>query len=173
VSAEGRASLAELARLRDEVAADRQAMGRCLDDVREVLGRWRRKAGPDRPYLALAAVALHGYYSALESVCERSARLLDGSVPHGAAWHRDLLSQAMTEVPGLRPAIVPRALTADLLSLLEFRHFFRHAYGVELSATKLRENLDRLVAIERAVDESLDGFDAFLRQAMVALAGGA
>lgn len=168
MSPEQQASLAELARLRAEIASDRSALVRCLVDVQGVLEGWRREE-PGRPHLALAAIALHGWYCALEAALERAARLLDRTVPGGDSWHRELLSQAMTEIPGVRPAILDRDLFPELLRLLEFRHFFRHAYGVDLDPAKLRGNLELAVAVSTPVAEQLDRFEAFLEQAMASV----
>lgn len=168
MSPEQRASLATLARLRGEIAVDRDAMRRALADAEAVLAAWSEQP-PDRPHLALAAVALHGWYGSLESVLERTARAIDGSVPTGDAWHRELLSQAMVEIPGLRPPILDRHLLPRVVGLLEFRHFFRHAYGVELDAGKLRPNLERLTGLAAEVDGLLDRFDAFLEAAVRSL----
>jgi hypothetical protein len=41
--------------------------------------------------LALAAVRLHRYYTAVEALLERVARLFDESIPEGPTSHRDLL----------------------------------------------------------------------------------
>lgn len=168
MSPEQRASIAKLARLRAEITADRSAMSRSLEDIRSVLEGWGEQ-GPDRAHLALAAVALHGWYGGLESILERVARSLDGSVPSGDAWHRELLSQAMVEVPSLRPAVLDRSLLPELIGLLEFRHFFRHAYGVELDPAKLRQNLERASSIASEVDRFLGRFDRFLGEAMRSL----
>jgi hypothetical protein len=168
MSPEQRASLAELARLRAEIASDRAAMHRCEEDIGSVLGMWNVQM-PGRPHLALAAVALHGWYGGLESILERVARALDGTVPSGDAWHRDLLSQTMVEVPSLRPAVLDRDLLPELVGLLEFRHFFRHAYGVDLDPVKLRQNLERARAITSGVEQLLERFDRFLEQAMRSL----
>ncbi len=170
MTADARASLADLARLKDEISADRRALSRCLDDMRTVVQAWGPHA-VDRAHLALAAVALHGYYSALEAIIERAARILDSNVPSGETWHRDLLSQGMTEIPGVRPAILPRELYGELVALLEFRHFFRHAYAVELDASKLRQNLDRALVVDARVSEALDEFRDFLTRAMKSLSG--
>jgi hypothetical protein len=164
MSPEARASLAVLARLRREIRSDRDAAGRCLGDAREVVAGWG-DAPPARPLLVLAAAALHAWYTGVEAVLDRIARALDGSVPAGERWHRDLLSQAMTELPGIRPAVLPRTLHLALLQLLEFRHFFRHGYGLELDPARLRANLDRLLAVASEVEAALDAFDRFLAQA--------
>jgi hypothetical protein len=62
----------------------------------------------------------------------------------------------------LRPPILPGELLPDLLALLSFRHFFRHAYVVELDAERLVELLDRLHRIATTVDAALAHFDTYL-----------
>lgn len=161
----------DLARLLVELGEDRAAMARCLDDVNE--GRRHfTPAGADRPWLALIAVALHGWYTGLETALERIARTIDQRVPTGEMWHRDLLSQCTAEIPSVRPAVLPRATHYhDLVELLEFRHFFRHAYGVNLHPGRLRDNMDRLLRVYPGVAAALDEFEAFLRSAQGTLAG--
>jgi hypothetical protein len=160
----------DLARLRVEVAEDRAAMSRCLDDVRSGLGHWGTP-GPEPEWMALVAVGLHGWYTGLETALERVARAIDQCVPTGDSWHRNLLSQCTADVPPIRPAVLPRALHFDLIELLEFRHFFRHAYGVSLDGARLRDNIDRLLRVSPAVATALDAFDQFLRMAQDALVG--
>lgn len=163
------ASLAELSRLASELERDREAMSRCSDDARATLAAI--EAGTDdRSARIVGAVALHAWYTGLETALERAARVIDRSVPSGPASHRDLLSQSMSDLPSLRPRILDRALESDLLSLLSFRHFFRHAYGVELDRDKLRVELERLVRIEPAVAAALDAWRAHLDAAIDVLA---
>jgi hypothetical protein len=42
------------------------------------------------------------------------------------------------ELPGMRPAVLPKTLWLRLQDYLAFRHFFRHAYGYTLEWAKLR-----------------------------------
>ncbi len=168
MSPDDRAALAHLARLRAEIQADRDGMARCVADVDMSLADWHG-APPGRPLLVLAAVGLHGWYTALESILERIARSLDGTLPRGDTWHRDLVSQALVELPGVRPAVLPRETLPPLLALLAFRHFFRHAYAVDLDPVRLRVEIERLKAIDGAVGEALDAFDGFLGTAIESL----
>ncbi len=167
---EERATLAELARLRREIGEDHKAWRARAAELREAAGHLVRD-GVERPWLAFAAVALHGWYTALESILERVARVLDQEVPQGVSSHRDLLSQAMCELPGVRPAVLPSPLQVDLLALLAFRHFFRHAYAVDLDAEKLRREVERAARIEHDVDLALATFDAALLAAEDAVRG--
>ncbi len=162
-----RAKGAMLARLRGEIAEDRAMLERCMTDAR--LAKARLGGAPvDPAVLALAAVALHGWYTGLESVLERVARQLDGDVPTGSRWHRELLTQMSVEVPRLRPAVLPRTVIAPLAELLAFRHFFRHAYGIVLDADRIATRLALLFAAVDEVDVALDMFDSFLVEAGVA-----
>jgi hypothetical protein len=63
-----------------------------------------------------------------------------------------------------RPAPLSPSVVADLQRLLGFRHFFRHAYAVELDPKQLHVNrqVARRVAAPLAAD--LDGLDAFLQR---------
>ena len=70
----------------------------------------------------------------------------------------------------MRPQVLPRELQRDLVELLDFRHFFRRAYGVNLDPGRLRGNLDRMIRVDPLASAALDLFDAFLQRAQGALA---
>jgi hypothetical protein len=165
VSPDASAASAVLARLREEIRGDRQAMGHHRRELEGLLPRWK-ELGPQRPFSALAALSLHGWYTALESALERIARSVDREVPSGPRSHAELLSQMAAEIPNVRPAILPRSLLPELLAVLTFRHFFRHAYAVELDPDRLEREGRRVSRIGPAVDETLDALDGFLASAI-------
>ncbi|MGH7285120.1 MAG: hypothetical protein ACRELY_26655 [Polyangiaceae bacterium] len=123
MSPEAKASAAALARLLAEIEEDRAGMRKRVADADEATRRLTIDRA-DPAALALAGVAIHGWYTAIESLFERVARELDGSLPTGDRWHRDLLSQMSAEVPGVRPKVIEPELVADLGSLLAFRPSF-------------------------------------------------
>ncbi len=108
------------------------------------------------------AMAAHHAYSALESLLERVARELEGGLPEGSGWHRELLDGAFLEIPSLRPAILSPALVAPLHDLRAFRHFVRHAYDADMDVGLLTAIRDRLRAARPHLDADLDAFAAFL-----------
>lgn len=162
-------SRAEVARVRREVRADLSALAKQTDRARDVLTRYGDEPPPYQ-WMVVGAVALHAWYTGLETLLERALRMTDGDVPAGADGHRRLLSQAMTAIDDLRPALLPDDLESELGSLLAFRHFFRHAYGAELDPEKLRLELQRLVRIQPRVDDALVQLETFLRDTEHALA---
>lgn len=156
-------------RLRREIAHDHAAMARHSGEARELLQNWSTWSH-DPGGLARAAVALHAWYTGLETLIERVLRQLDRGLPAGDASHRDMLFQATGEIPKVRPAVIPAELVDDLLELLAFRHFFRHAYAVNMDSSRLEGQLSRLVRIAPQIEESLNQFDAFLESALEAVA---
>lgn len=97
---------------------------------------------------ALVALALDHAYQAFETLLVRVERALGLPTRSGADWHAEILTDAGSAVPGLRPAAYPAEAASDWHDLRRFRHFLRHAYAVELDADRLRTNVARL---ERAV----------------------
>lgn len=164
---EARATTASLARLLAEIRADRKGLTARLKDSREAQRRLASEP-KDPAAQAMAGVAIHAWYTGFEAILERVARELDGTVPSGDRWHRDLLYQASAQVPGLRQGIFDSIDVHDLTLLLAFRHFFRHAYAVEFDSVRLGEELMRLQSVAPHVDAALDRFEAFLSSAMSA-----
>lgn len=154
-------SLVGLARLRQALADDRAALDRWERELAVAMADWTTSSS--RPEMrSHVGVALHAWYSALEDLLERSVRIFEGEVPIGAQSHVELLVQATTEVRELRPAILPRQLETPLRELLKFRHFFRHAYVVELDAAKLETNARVLLGVRAQVSAALSTWDDFL-----------
>ncbi|WP_376087218.1 hypothetical protein ACE7GA_13510 [Roseomonas sp. CCTCC AB2023176] len=72
---------------------------------------------------------LHDAYCAAETAIERLLLTVDGDVPRGRDYHRDVLRRAARPTEGLRPPIIRHETWALLGDLLKFRHAYRHAYG--------------------------------------------
>jgi hypothetical protein len=117
-------------------------------------------------------MVLHGWYTALETALERIGRLLDQSVPDGEAWHADLIAQMQLEVPGVRPAVIPRNVEAGLRELRRFRHFFRNAYVLDLDPVRVRERAADLSAISGPIIAGLVAIEAHALAVIVKLTEG-
>ena len=155
-------TLTRLARLRREVARDLSALDARSGECASLLQSWNDASFISRAELTLVAVNLHAYYTALETLLERVAVLLDDETPKGAAWHIELIAQMTVEIPGLRPARVPEAFVAALLKLRRFRHFFRNAYVLDLDPLRVREHARRLAQVHRPLRDSLMRFQTHL-----------
>ncbi|MBI3184730.1 MAG: hypothetical protein HYZ28_21550 [Myxococcales bacterium] len=152
-------------RLLVDYRADLDAVRRHRGELERLLSRWEEVVG-QRPLLVVAAVELHAWYNALEACFERVCRTLDRLVPTGPDSHLELVKLASTPLSNVRPAIVPRALFDDLRELMKFRHFFRHAYRVELDPVRLERELRRFASVADQIEQALSGFDAFLSESL-------
>lgn len=121
-----------------------------LGDLERVRERARHawnacdRGAPDPTvYIDSVAFNLHGFYSGVERLLELIARGLDGGVPSGDNWHRELIRQLVGPVPGVRPAVIGPETAAALNELRRFRHVARNVYAMNL----IPERVGRLVAI--------------------------
>ncbi len=146
--------------LKDLVEDELVALERVSGQMRELI-----EGCADPPtWIELNAMAalLHQFYTGAERIFERIAVRLEEGLPRGQYWHADLLSQMAEGREGIRPAVIDEPLRAQLKEYLDFRHFFRHAYGYNLEWVKLRPlaegmnpTLGRLRAQLRAFFEHL------------------
>ncbi|MBC7794743.1 MAG: hypothetical protein H7Z43_13650 [Clostridia bacterium] len=164
MSPEQRGVAAVLSRLLRELEHDRAALEAHALEAETLVSDAPKLATPgDR---ARAAIALHAWYTGLETLLERFLRQLDGDVPTGETSHRDILFQATAVLPHVRPAILPSELTRDLLELLSFRHFFRHSYAIKLDPDRLCIQLETLLRVRGPTMRALADAETFLREAL-------
>lgn len=90
---------------------------------------------PDYIELLAASAALHAYYNGLENIFLLVLKNIDCVQLTHNSWHSDLLS-LVAERNDKRPAVIDSALKAELALYCKYRHFFRHAYGINLEWQK-------------------------------------
>jgi hypothetical protein len=130
-------------------------------EAREALERFGDRVPPSLEVRGIGAV-VHDFYTGIEHLFEAVAPELNGGVPAGPAWHRELLSNMALDLPGIRPAVLARESAQALEEFLRFRHLFRNVYGFELEWPRLRRLLEKLPEVWRAVEADLGRFLGFL-----------
>lgn len=151
-------TIVRLSRLLVDGAVDAKALHDRHDEIASLLTRQQRGAPPSRTDLLVLGVNLHAYYTALETLLERVARLVDEDVPNAATWHRDLLLQMRIDLPGLRPKVIPPETIPDLDELRKFRHFFRNAYVLDLDPERTLGHGERVLRVHPRLASSIADF---------------
>ena len=116
-----------------------------------------RERTPDPVELAALASVLHSFYNGIENMLLCVAKGLDGPVPTGPKWHRDLLLQ-MGERNDRRPAVFSPETSRKLDEYLAFRHFYRHAYSFFLDWGEVRTLVLNLGEVWMQVKSEIGAF---------------
>ena len=103
---------------------------------------------PDRPLstltkLEIAGVAAlpHNFYNGLENIVKQVFQVKSFPIPQGESWHRDLLLAAAEK------NIISDLLLNNLKPYLAFRHYFSHAYALELFPERMEPLVKDAVAL--------------------------
>lgn len=116
----------------------------------------------DDDYWGSVALAMHSAYMGIERIFEQIARTVDGGVPAGAEWHRELLYQMSTPLAGARPAIIAKQTHRQIDELRRFRHVVRYGYVMDLDYARVEALAARLPDAVAALQADLATFAHFL-----------
>ena len=154
-----KSDLAKLAkRIHTELADLEQVVARCERALA------RAKTTSDELYLDSVALNLEGFYSGLERLLQLIAATIDGKVPQGAEWHKELLEQMSEEMSGQRPAVLSENARTMLERYRGLRHVVRVIYTFRLEPEKLEEHTQALRPTYVVVKTDLDAFAGLLER---------
>ncbi|MFM6137436.1 MAG: hypothetical protein ACKPCP_25385, partial [Sphaerospermopsis kisseleviana] len=86
------------------------------------------------------------------------ASYFENNITDTAQWHSALLRRMSQNIPEIRPFLISGSTYEILNSLRGFRHFFRHAYGVEIEYEQLKINLFKALALLPSLENDIDIF---------------
>lgn len=122
--------------LLEEISIEKDYIKETLKLLEEALNR------PEKSAIELSAMGsfLHHIYTGMENILKRIIRYKNVNIPDSTSSHKDLLNTAVDE------EIISQELSDQLDTYRGFRHFFVHAYGVQLEVDKLNPLVEELPA---------------------------
>ncbi|MEZ4513444.1 MAG: hypothetical protein R3C62_16375 [Chloroflexota bacterium] len=109
-------------------------------------------------YAESIAYQLHNLYSAIEDLMKLVAKAFENHLEDMSRWHWELIDRMTLEIAGVRPALLQKETAVYLHKLRSFRHFFRHAYTVELDRDELLRNLQTAEAVRPLLRRDVQTF---------------
>lgn len=135
-----------------EISADLQVI-----QATAGLAKERFDLGSDAA-LEAAAYQLSRCYNALEQMAARIAKGFENQISDRTGWHVELMRRLSMAIPGIRPALFPPEMRADLQELRGFRHVFHHAYDLVLDSGRLILLLDAANRVANALPGAVQQF---------------
>lgn len=142
-----------------------------LNDLEGVVTRAERgiQAAHQRPedqelYIDSAALNLHDFYTGLERIFQQIGAVVDGRIPGGGNWHRELLQQMQTDVPELRPPVLSAESVTAVDEFLRFRHVLRNIYAFQFDPEQIARLVKQMRPVWAVIREELLAFAYFLEQ---------
>jgi len=135
------------ARIQAEASAELNNIGRLKAELHEITLRQTKN---DSLVLRATASVLADIYNGVERTLKIILSELDGGLPGGDDWHRQLLANAKLAT-SMRPPVLSERMCNDLVPYLGFRHVVRNAYGFEL-------DIERVNRLATRISPVLDGF---------------
>ena len=100
--------------------------------------------------LAGVAALLHNFYNGIENILKQLCYAENIPVPAGQSWHKELLQTAVEK----------RFLTEEtgraLQPYIAFRHFFSHAYALDLYPERMVPLTEKITTVYRQFKDEIE-----------------
>ncbi len=112
--------------------------------------------------LRAAGSILHDFYNGIENIFRRIAQELNGGLPAGEDWHKQLLTDMSLEIKGVRPPLISEDLKLKLQKYLGFHHIFRNIYGSYLEQEQIKALVKEFPRILLCLKREIAVFQKYL-----------
>ena len=138
------------------VRRELQQIEKLLSEYDDLIASSQSTAPTLIEYTALGAV-LQSFYNGVENIFQTIGKRVDGQIPAGESWHKDLLLQMGREAESRKP-VISQATLERLQPYLGFRHVSRHTYTFVLVWDKMQNLVWELRDVWNAVRADVELF---------------
>lgn len=142
-----------------------------LDEIARVVSRAERASAAvsQRPeeqdlFVDAAALNLHDFFGGVERIFQQIGTTVDGELPSGSDWHRQLMEQMQRDILDLRPPVLSTDVISSLDEFRRFRHVVRNIYAFEFDPEQIERLVRQMSVIFAQIRTELLVFVRFLRQ---------
>jgi len=148
-------------RLQSEINQEISSLEALLRELKTLKPRLAQKEISNLDLRAAGSI-LHDFYNGVENIFRRVAQELNGGLPAGEDWHKQLLTDMSLDVKGVRPPLVSEALKLKLQKYLGFRHIFRNVYGFHLEQEQIKVMVKEFPRILSWLKREIAAFQKYL-----------
>ncbi|MBF0239711.1 MAG: hypothetical protein HQM12_18580 [SAR324 cluster bacterium] len=134
--------------LKTRIETELENIEKSLNELPQPRSCWRLS----RLELSGVAAILHNFYSGVENILKVLFKAQNLHIPEGANWHRDLLNTSIEH------ALLSSTTAHQLRTYLAFRHFFVHAYVIDLDEERLEDLVQYIDEAFRNLKRDLSKF---------------
>lgn len=102
--------------------------------------------------LAGIATLIHNFYNGIENILKQILKEKNISLPQTSSWHKDLLNYSEQN------SIISSDTKNKLGEYLAFRHFFSHAYALDLFPEKLEPLVQNVQDVYSSLKEDINKY---------------
>lgn len=137
-----------MAKLTDKIQAEYENIDKIIHELPE------KENISFLPFLEIAGVAtiLHNFYNGIENIIKLSLSEKNIPLPESGSWHKDLLKLAVNN------NIITESTMLKLGEYLAFRHFFSHAYALDLYGEKLEPLVENIKEVYSSFQKDVSSF---------------
>lgn len=151
----------KIKRLKSEIQADLEKIaGLYL----RIDGAYKEYAGTEKYAVSVElSFYLNQLYTGFERIFKNIAVFFENDIDSGK-WHFSLIERMSIDIEDIRPAVISRKTFVYLNEIRGFRHFFRHAYAVDIDREKLDIVLKKVFLLRNIYPSEFRMFYDFLSE---------
>lgn len=102
--------------------------------------------------LAGVATLIQNFFNGIENIIKQIVLSKNISIPQGISWHKDLLNLASSQ------NIICMSTQNKLGQYLAFRHFFTHAYALDLHPERMEPLVENISKVYDSFKEDIKSY---------------